>query len=141
MTGFSRYHTQLQTDSIGGKNISGKWFFEWDYGLSRPKEITDTVREQLIHGVAFELYEDSCKSNHEIVEEVQNMYPGNFRYFENYGNGSFIWERDCMTIFVKRIYPYQKGYSIPEVSFCYGLTSSQVSTYATYTGYFNSDPD
>ena len=141
MGDFSRHYTWLQTDSIGGKNISGKWFFEWDSQWSEQDPITETFKEKLVYGVAFELHDDSCKTSQEIVEEIQKLYPGNYRYVEEYGNPCFIWERDCMTIFVKRAYAYPKGYSVPEVSFCYGLNSLQVDKYGTYTGYVKGLPD
>jgi len=141
MRGFSRYNTQLQTDCINGEDISAKWFFEWDYGLSRAEGITDTVKKQLVYGVAFELHEDSCKTDQEIVAEIQNIYPGNYSYVEKSGMRYYKFERDCLTIFVKRTYQYPDPYSIPEVSFCYGLDESQASIYGLYTGFINGYPD
>ncbi|MCE6988997.1 hypothetical protein [Dyadobacter sp. CY323] len=141
MSGFSRNYIWLQTDSIGGKNISGKWFFDRDNEWQKPEDITDILREKLIYGVALELYEDSCKTDQEIITEIQKDYPGNYNYHEKYDYKYFTWERDCLTIFVKRIYPDGKGYSIPEVSFCYGLSSSQATMYGKYTGFINNYPN
>ncbi|MCF2495606.1 hypothetical protein [Dyadobacter chenhuakuii] len=120
-SGFSRNYMWLQTASIGCKNISAKWFFDFGNHWKKPNEISDELKQTLTYGVAFELHEDSCKMDQEIVAEIQNLYPGNYKYVENHGNESYIWERDCLTIFVKRAYQYPAVYSIPEVSFCYSL--------------------
>ncbi|MCF0038497.1 hypothetical protein [Dyadobacter fanqingshengii] len=141
MSGFSRNYMWLQTDSIGCKNISAKWFFDFDNQWKKPDEISDELKQTLTYGVAFELHEDSCKTDQEIVAEIQNLYPGNYKYVENHGNASYIWERAPLTIFVKRAYQYPAGYSIPEVSFCYSLDDEQKEIYATYTGYIDNYPD
>ncbi|MCE6988994.1 hypothetical protein [Dyadobacter sp. CY323] len=138
---FSRHYTWLQTDSIGGRNICGKWFFEWDSDWKEQEPITEAFKEKLTYGVAFELREDSCKTDQEIVKEIQKIYPGSFSYFEKYDTKYYKWERNCLTIFVKRTHLYPEGYSVPEVSFCYGLNSSQMAIYGDYTGYINNYPD
>lgn len=140
MTKSTRYHSQLQTDSIGSQNITGKWFFEWDYGLERFQEITDTVKKQLVYGVAFELHEDSCKTDLEIIEELQKTYPGEYASYEEYGMKYYKWNSNCLTIFVKRIYK-QGGVNVPEVSFCYGISDAQAYVYGLFTGYINGYPD
>ena len=137
----SHFHSQLQTDCINEEDISAKWFFEWNYGMGSPDEITDTVKNLLVYGVAFELHEDSCKTDQEIVAEIQSMYPGNYSCIEKWGMTYYKWERDCLTIFVKRTYQYPDTYSVPEISFCYGLDESQKEIYGLYTGYINRYPD
>ncbi|MCE6988996.1 hypothetical protein [Dyadobacter sp. CY323] len=139
VSGFSRNFTWLQTDSIGGKNISGKWFFEWDTEWNGKKQALERIKENLIYGVAFELREDSCKTDQEIVTEIQKIYPGSYKYYQENGLNYYIWERDCLAIFVKRT--YHEGHSIPEVSFCYGLNFLQADMYGNKTGYFNSSTD
>ncbi|TLV00144.1 hypothetical protein [Dyadobacter luticola] len=125
---------------MAGKNISEEWFFEWDYGMGDPKGLPDIIRKQLIYGVAFDLIEDSCKTDQEIIGELQKTYPGDYEYSEEWGLKRYKWERDCLTIFVKRRY-HEGGISVPEVSFCYGLTDMQTRMYGLYTGYINRYPD
>ncbi|QRR02616.1 hypothetical protein [Dyadobacter sandarakinus] len=141
MKQFSTNYMWLQTDSLGGKNFSAKWFFDYDNEWTKPAQLSDKVKRKPVYGVAFELYGDSCKTDQEIVAEIQKLYPGNYRYFENQGHSAYIWERDCLTIFVKKAYQYPAGYSIPEVSFCYLLDESQKEIFATYTGYIDNYPD
>ncbi|QRR02615.1 hypothetical protein [Dyadobacter sandarakinus] len=141
MSGFTRNYTWIETDSIGNRNISGKWFFDRDSEWNIKQELSSEVKDKLIYGVAFELHEDSCKTDQEIVAEIQEMYPGNYTYTVEWGYKYYVWERDCLTIFVKRIYDDPEGNSIPEVSFCYGISSSEASTYGKYTGYINGFPD
>ncbi|MCF2489702.1 hypothetical protein [Dyadobacter sp. CY347] len=138
---FVRNSSWLQTDYFGSNQISTKWFFNWDNDWNGHQEINDALKEKRIYGVAFELHKDSCKTDQEIVAEIQKIYPGNYRYVENHGNTSYIWERDCLTVFVKRANQYPAKYSIPEISFCYGLDDDQIKIYATYTGYINHYPD
>ncbi|MCF0038498.1 hypothetical protein [Dyadobacter fanqingshengii] len=139
--GFIRNSSWLQTDYFGSNQISTKWFFNWDNDWNGQQEISDALKEKRIFGIAFELHKDSCKTDQEIISEIQKIYPGNYRHFENHGNTSYIWERDCLTIFVKRANQYPAKYSVPEVSFCYGLDDEQINIYATYTGYINHYPD
>lgn len=139
--GFIRSSSWLQTDYFGSNQISTKWFFNWENDWNGQQEINDALKEKRIYGIAFELHKDSCKTDQEIISEIQKIYPGNYRHFENHGNTSYIWERNCLTIFVKRVNQYPAKYSVPEVSFCYGLDDEQINIYATYTGYINHYPD
>lgn len=137
----SRGQKFMQTDSIGGKNISGKWFFGFDSKWDGEELTLKTVKDNLIYAVAFELRADSCKTNHEIVSEIQNVYPGDYKYSCKNGFSAYIWERDCLTIFLKRAYIYGKGYSVPEVSFCYGINSSEIELYQMHTGFISGQAD
>lgn len=139
--GFERNSSWLQTDYFGNNQILTKWFFNWDNDWNGQQEISDALKEKRIYGVAFELHKDSCKTDQEIIAEIEKIYPGNYRFFEDHENTAYIWERDCLTIFVKRANQYPAKYSVPEVSFCYGLDDEQINIYAAYTGYINHYPD
>ncbi|MCF2489700.1 hypothetical protein [Dyadobacter sp. CY347] len=51
MSSFSRNYMWIKTDSIGGKNISAKWFFDFDNQWKKPDEISDELKQTLTYGV------------------------------------------------------------------------------------------
>ena len=128
----------IKTDSlIGSEKIY--WYFD-SHDTNEPLYNTDNyMHTAAIYGVSMLLYNEEHKTEKGIIRELKLTYPGEYIQKDHYGTSYWIYDKGCLKILIqKRAYfinpNSSTGVVIPVISFCYGLTDSQMENYVNNLG-------
>ncbi|TDE14546.1 hypothetical protein [Dyadobacter psychrotolerans] len=127
----------IKTDSLlNSEQIH--WYFDYSSNRNDIKDTIAYLKDCAIYGVTLKLYNEEQKTAEEIIVELQKNYPGKYTHFVGTGYPYWLYAKGCLKILVQKRYfnvTPKTSVNIPVISFCYGVSDSQIKNYAATPGH------
>jgi len=130
--------TYIRTD-FPNDHGSVNWYFDYSQNKVNTADTTRYLAKAAIYGATVFLDREADKSDQDIIDELQKVYPGKFVHSKNPDYPYYIFTDGCLSIILRRLLVAKansvNAANIPTVSFCYGLSGSELTNYAKSPGH------